>query len=52
MLKQRAWFSVVLTLLALAIVYGVGTTFLTIELERRHRSGSLAAKTLPKRAGT
>ncbi|MFL7810336.1 MAG: isoprenylcysteine carboxylmethyltransferase family protein [Anaerolineae bacterium] len=34
MLKQRAWFSVVLTLLALAIVYGVGTTHLTIELER------------------
>jgi len=34
MLKQRAWLSVALTLLALAIVYGIGTTFLTIELER------------------
>jgi protein-S-isoprenylcysteine O-methyltransferase Ste14 len=34
MLKQRAWLPVVLTLLALAIVYGVGTTYLTIELER------------------
>jgi hypothetical protein len=30
--KRRAWSSIVLTLLALAIVYGVGTTFFTIEL--------------------
>lgn len=32
--KRDVWPSVVLTLLALAIVYGVGTTFFTIELER------------------
>jgi len=32
--KQRSWAPVLLTLLALAIVYGVGTTFFTIELER------------------
>jgi protein-S-isoprenylcysteine O-methyltransferase Ste14 len=34
MTRQTAWPSIVLTLLALAIVYGVGTTFFTIELER------------------
>ncbi|MGD1992451.1 MAG: hypothetical protein PVI59_04580, partial [Anaerolineae bacterium] len=34
MSKQRFWPSMLLTLLALAIVYGVGTTFFTIELER------------------
>jgi protein-S-isoprenylcysteine O-methyltransferase Ste14 len=34
MLKRHTWFSVVLTLLALAIVYSAGMTFLTIELER------------------
>jgi protein-S-isoprenylcysteine O-methyltransferase Ste14 len=34
MLKQSTWPSIVITLLALAIVYGVGTTFFTIELER------------------
>jgi protein-S-isoprenylcysteine O-methyltransferase Ste14 len=32
--KRHAWFSVVLTLLALAIVYSTGMTFLTMELER------------------
>jgi protein-S-isoprenylcysteine O-methyltransferase Ste14 len=32
--KQRTWSSVLLTLLALAIVYGVGTTFFSIEFER------------------
>jgi protein-S-isoprenylcysteine O-methyltransferase Ste14 len=32
--KPSTWTSVVLTLLALAIVYGVGTTFFSIELER------------------
>jgi protein-S-isoprenylcysteine O-methyltransferase Ste14 len=34
MIKTRTWPSIVLTLLALAIVYGVGTTFFTLELER------------------
>jgi protein-S-isoprenylcysteine O-methyltransferase Ste14 len=34
MSKRIAWPSIVLTLLALAIVYGVGTTFVSIELER------------------
>jgi protein-S-isoprenylcysteine O-methyltransferase Ste14 len=34
MLKKHTWFSVVLTLLALAIVYSTGMTFLTMELER------------------
>ena len=34
MQKQINWKSIFLTLLALAIVYGVGTTFFTIELER------------------
>jgi hypothetical protein len=34
MTDRRVWTSVLLTLLALAIVYGVGTTFFTIELER------------------
>jgi protein-S-isoprenylcysteine O-methyltransferase Ste14 len=34
-MKQRPnWLSILITLLALAIVYGVGTTFFTIELER------------------
>lgn len=32
--KQIKWPSIFLTLLAVAIVYGVGTTFFTIELER------------------
>lgn len=32
--KQINWLSIFLTLLALAIVYGVGTTFFTIELEK------------------
>jgi uncharacterized membrane protein len=32
MIKGQTWSSIVLTLLALAIVYGVGTTFFTIEL--------------------
>jgi protein-S-isoprenylcysteine O-methyltransferase Ste14 len=32
--KQMTWASVLLTLLALAIVYGVGTAFVSIELER------------------
>jgi protein-S-isoprenylcysteine O-methyltransferase Ste14 len=32
--RQSVWPSIVITLLALAIVYGVGTTFFTIELER------------------
>jgi protein-S-isoprenylcysteine O-methyltransferase Ste14 len=32
--KQNGWASVILTLLALAIVYGIGTTFFTVELER------------------
>jgi protein-S-isoprenylcysteine O-methyltransferase Ste14 len=32
--KRMNWPSIFLTLLALAIVYGVGTTFFTIELER------------------
>jgi protein-S-isoprenylcysteine O-methyltransferase Ste14 len=32
--KRGTWTSIVLTLLALAIVYGVGTTFFSIELER------------------
>ena len=34
MTKRGAWPSVLLTLLALAIVYGAGTTFFTLELER------------------
>ena len=34
MTKWSTWTSAVLTLLALAIVYGVGTTFFSIELER------------------
>jgi protein-S-isoprenylcysteine O-methyltransferase Ste14 len=34
MLKRGTWISVVLTLLALAIVYSTGMTFLTMELER------------------
>ena len=34
MRKQINWTSIAITLLALAIVYGVGTTFFTIELER------------------
>lgn len=34
MAKRQTWPSIVLTLLALAIVYGVGTTFFTLELER------------------
>jgi len=34
MTDRGVWTSVLLTLLALAIVYGVGTTFFTIELER------------------
>jgi protein-S-isoprenylcysteine O-methyltransferase Ste14 len=34
MTKRDVWPSVLLTLLALATVYGVGTTFFTIELER------------------
>ena len=34
MTRQTAWPSIVLTLLALAIVYGVGTTFFTVEMER------------------
>jgi protein-S-isoprenylcysteine O-methyltransferase Ste14 len=34
MKKSINWPSIILTLLALAIVYGVGTTFFTIELER------------------
>lgn len=34
MTRRNAWPSVVLTLLALAVVYGVGTTFFTVELER------------------
>ena len=34
MIKRGAWPSVLLTLLALAIVYGAGTTFFTLELER------------------
>jgi protein-S-isoprenylcysteine O-methyltransferase Ste14 len=34
MFERNAWPSVLLTLLALAIVYGVGTAFFTIELER------------------
>jgi protein-S-isoprenylcysteine O-methyltransferase Ste14 len=34
MKKQIKWPSIFLTLLAIAIVYGVGTTFFTIELER------------------
>lgn len=33
MTKRSGWSSTVLTLLALAIVYGVGTTFFTVELE-------------------
>jgi protein-S-isoprenylcysteine O-methyltransferase Ste14 len=32
--KRTAWPSILLTLLALAIVYGTGTTFFTLELER------------------
>jgi NAD-dependent dihydropyrimidine dehydrogenase PreA subunit/protein-S-isoprenylcysteine O-methyltransferase Ste14/nitroreductase len=32
--KRNMWPSVLLTLLALAIVYGVGTTFFSLELER------------------
>ena len=32
--KRHTWLSVILTLLALAIVYGIGTTFFTVELER------------------
>ncbi|MBN1640125.1 MAG: hypothetical protein JXA09_02725 [Anaerolineae bacterium] len=32
--KRHAWISAILTLLALDIVYGVGTTFFTVELER------------------
>lgn len=32
--KRMNWLSILLTLLALAIVYGIGTTFFTIELER------------------
>jgi protein-S-isoprenylcysteine O-methyltransferase Ste14 len=34
MVKKNSWFSILLTLLAMAIVYGVGTTFFTVELER------------------
>jgi protein-S-isoprenylcysteine O-methyltransferase Ste14 len=34
MSKRTAWPSVLLTLLALAIVYGTGTAFFTLELER------------------
>jgi protein-S-isoprenylcysteine O-methyltransferase Ste14 len=34
MTRHNTWPSIVITLLALAIVYGVGTTFFTIELER------------------
>jgi len=34
MSKRNTWPSILLTLLALAVVYGVGTTFFTIELER------------------
>jgi hypothetical protein len=34
MIKQNTWPSILLTLLALAIVYGMGTTFFTLELER------------------
>lgn len=34
MITRSRWLSVVLTLVALAVVYGVGTTFFTIELER------------------
>jgi protein-S-isoprenylcysteine O-methyltransferase Ste14 len=34
MIKGKAWPSVLLSLLALAIVYGVGTTFFSVELER------------------
>jgi protein-S-isoprenylcysteine O-methyltransferase Ste14 len=34
MTRQSTWPSIVITLLALAIVYGVGTTFFTVELER------------------
>ena len=33
MAKRSRWYGIVLTLLALAIVYGVGTTFFTVELE-------------------
>jgi protein-S-isoprenylcysteine O-methyltransferase Ste14 len=33
-IKRDAWPSILLTLLALALVYGVGTTFFTVELER------------------
>jgi protein-S-isoprenylcysteine O-methyltransferase Ste14 len=32
--RRRQWSSVILTLAALAIVYGLGTTFFTVELER------------------
>jgi protein-S-isoprenylcysteine O-methyltransferase Ste14 len=34
MIKRSVWPSVLLSLLALAIVYGVGTTFVSVELER------------------
>jgi protein-S-isoprenylcysteine O-methyltransferase Ste14 len=34
MIKRSTWPAIVLTLLALAIAYGVGTTFFTVELER------------------
>jgi hypothetical protein len=34
MIKRNVWPSVLLSLLALAIVYGLGTTFISVELER------------------
>jgi protein-S-isoprenylcysteine O-methyltransferase Ste14 len=34
MIRRNTWPTILLTLLALAIVYGVGTTFVTVELER------------------
>lgn len=34
MYKRVNWTTIFLTFLALAIVYGVGTTFFTLELER------------------
>lgn len=34
MQKQINWASILFTLLALAVVYGIGTTFFTVELER------------------
>jgi protein-S-isoprenylcysteine O-methyltransferase Ste14 len=34
MIRRATWPSILLTLLAMAIVYGIGTTFVSVELER------------------